>query len=397
MIFHLVLFSAQCLMSTFLLVVSTILFLNHRRYQLVNTLNNKHMLPMNTTTLDYYFHTRLIGWFIQISVMILSVLHAYNMYLQYQQHVRHPISYIMNTLYFIDLFVIILIGDINHHDLQATNTTRSWLSVFAIIFMHNACFYLFLQSWLELSMLFISFFLIMLATFNAFNDISIKQDNPVPIELTCDLYNYLTFSYLNKVLIRPGMQKAALELDDVPELSDTDSAQQLWNRFKRILKKNKNKRAIIGNGSGSDSSSNSSYRSRSSSDSGSSSTSSDIQDGTSAVLNLGYSLYELVKVEWYMHGFFQFLSSLTTFIAPLALERILIHISNGDHDDDSAHNVLPITIEVALTLLFIGPLANAIAQNQNYMRGRWVLIFIHLFLDACFDLTFNYLSIHLSH
>jgi len=361
-IFHLVLFSAQCLMSTFLLVVSTMLFINHRRYQLVNTLNNKHMLSMNTTTLNYHFHTRLIGWFIQIFVMILTVLHAYNMYLQYQQHVRHPISYMMNILYFIDLFIIIFIGDINHHDLQATNTTRSWLSVYAIIFMHNACFYLFLQSWLELSMLFISFILIMLATFNAFNDISIKQDNAVPIELSCDLYNYLTFSYLNKVLIRPGMQKAALELDDVPELADADSAQQLWNRFNRILKKNKYKRTISDNGSGDSTSSSSS--------SSSSSRSSDAKDGTTAVLNLGYSLYELVKVEWYMHGFFQFLSSLTTFIAPLALERILIHISNGDHDDDSAHNVLPITIEVALTLLFIGPLANAIAQNQNYMRGR---------------------------
>jgi len=372
-IFHLVLFSAQCLMSTFLLVVSTMLFINHRRYQLVNTLNNKHILSMNTTTLNYHFHTRLIGWFIQISVMILSILHAYNMYLQYQQHVRHPISHMMNILYLIDLFIIIFIGDINHHDLHVTNTTRSWLSVYAIIFMHNACFYLFLQSWLELSMLFTSCILIMLATFNAFNDISIKQDNPVPIELTCDLYNYLTFSYLNKVLIRPGMQKAALELDDVPELSDADSAQQLWNRFKRILKKNKSKRNISDNGTrgSSDSSSSSSSSSRG----GSSSTSSDTKDGTSAVLNLGYSLYELVKVEWYMHGFFQFLSSLTTFIAPLALERILIHISNGDHDDDSAHNVLPITIEVALTLLFIGPLANAIAQNQNYMRGRYVCYF----------------------
>ena len=377
-IFHLVLFSAQCLMSTFLLVVSTMLFINHRRYQLVNTLNNKHMLSMNTTTLNYHFHTRLIGWFIQISVMILSILHAYNMYLQYQQHVRHPISHMMNILYLIDLFIIIFIGDINHHDLQVTNTTRSWLSVYAIIFMHNACFYLFLQSWLELSMLFTSCILIMFATFNAFNDISIKQDNPVPIELTCDLYNYLTFSYLNKVLIRPGMQKAALELDDVPELSDADSAQQLWNRFKRILKKNKSKRNISDNGSrgSSDSSSSSSSSSNSnSSRGGSTSTSSDNKDGTLAVLNLGYSLYELVKVEWYMHGFFQFLSSLTTFIAPLALERILIHISNGDHDDDSAHNVLPITIEVALTLLFIGPLANAIAQNQNYMRGRCVCYF----------------------
>jgi len=215
----------------------------------------------------------------------------------------------------------------------------------------------------------------MLATFNAFNDISIKQDNPVPIELTCDLYNYLTFSYLNKVLIRPGMQKAALELDDVPELSDADSAQQLWNRFKRILKKNKSKRNISDNDTRGSSDSSSSSSSSSSSRGGSSSTSSDTKDGTSAVLNLGYSLYELVKVEWYMHGFFQFLSSLTTFIAPLALERILIHISNGDHDDDSAHNVLPITIEVALTLLFIGPLANAIAQNQNYMRGRYVCYF----------------------
>jgi len=209
----------------------------------------------------------------------------------------------------------------------------------------------------------------MLATFNAFKDISIKQDNPVPVELTCDLYNYLTFSYLNWVLIIPGMKKVALQLDDVPELADADSAQQLWNRFKRILKKNKTKSTNSGDGI-SIISSNSSEIGSSSNGSGSSGSGSTKDGAASSVVNLGYSLYELIKVEWYLHGFFQFLSSLTTFIAPLALERILIHISSADHDDDSAHNVLPITIEVALTLLFIGPLANAITQNQNYMRGR---------------------------
>ena len=72
----------------------------------------------------------------------------------------------------------------------------------------------------------------------------------------------------------------------------------------------------------------------------------------------------------YPHFIFQLLGSTATYIAPLALERILLHIANNGRDDDTVETLIPISITLAVVLLFLGPLLGGLCDGQNYVRGR---------------------------
>ena len=124
-------------------------------------------------------------------------------------------------------------------------------------------------------------------------------------------------------------------------MSDADSAHQLWARFRQILLSNKE-------------------------------------------LELWYSLYLLIRWEWYAQGFFQFLGSTATYITPLALERILLHIANGGSDDDDVKQLIPISVTLAVLMLFLGPLVSGVSDGQNYVRGRYSYSQTALYLFCLF-------------
>jgi hypothetical protein len=78
-------------------------------------------------------------------------------------------------------------------------------------------------------------------------------------------------------------------------------------------------------------------------------------------------------------GFFQLFTSLALFVAPLALERILLHISHsGDNSVDEQASFIPISVSFAVALLFIGPVMKSIADGQNY--GFHLIFVIKSFL-----------------
>eukprot|EP01036_Dinobryon_divergens_P048865 gene48865-65518_t len=100
---------------------------------------------------------------------------------------------------------------------------------------------------------------------------------------------------------------------------------------------------------------------------------------------LGRSLFSLVYSDWLEQAFFQLLSSCSLFLAPLALERILWSISTHNNNnggssggggsgasDDESNAILPFSLNVAVVLLFVGPVCKAIGDGQNYSRGRHI-------------------------
>jgi hypothetical protein len=96
------------------------------------------------------------------------------------------------------------------------------------------------------------------------------------------LFKYLTFSYLNDILIKPGQPKLELSFErDVPTMSDADSCSYLWDKFiinYRGNHANNNKKG-----------------------------------------KLYLSIFSVIRKEWITQGFFQLISSLTSYISPLAL------------------------------------------------------------------------------
>lgn len=341
----------QFIISITLIILISIIYLVNQNPKLhKNESRSYNVLPTNNMQCKLY--PRLIIWARQIALVSLLLLNIYQYFIE--KHIKYEtMQYISNVLYSLDLIFVIVFDNIGN--LGDYNCNKSWLIIYSIIFLQSACVYLFLQSWVALAILLLALFIVTTAILNTFLDLHVPQINPVPKEFTCGIFDYLTFSYLNYILIKPGLLKDSLELEDVPLLCDEDSAQIMWNRFKTILKNNKKYTVSPTNKTTT-----------------SSSIKIDKDNSNEKVLHLAHSIYELVKIEWYMHGFFQLLSSLTTYIAPLALERILLHISHQNRDDDSIEKILPISIQLAVAMLFLGPLVNAITQNQNYMRGRYL-------------------------
>jgi len=157
-----------------------------------------------------------------------------------------------------------------------------------------------------------------------------------PREYTDDLLSYITFSY-STPLIKLSMEKGSLEFEDVPNLSDGNTCNIVWEQLRKNLIRSK--------------------------------------------LNLFWSLFWLVFPDWLEHGAFQLAASSALFIAPICLRRILAYVSqSGDHGNDqgggdgseesSSFFGISFSVEAAVILLVIGPLFAAIANGQNYLRGR---------------------------
>jgi len=214
------------------------------------------------------------------------------------------------------------------NNLAKQDARMSWLCVYATLCALSAINYALTQTDTLLSLFLLSVLTLALGVVCAFVNVSYEQVNPPTAEYTCGLFNYWTFKHLNKVLILPGMKKKSFEFEtDVPHLSDADAMHEIWKLFRVILLSQKE-------------------------------------------LNLWYSIFRLVKYEWLAQGFFQFMGSSATYITPLALERILLHIANNGSDDDEIKSIIPISIELAVVMLFVGPLLSCIGDNQNYVRGR---------------------------
>lgn len=236
--------------------------------------------------------------------------------------------YATHVLYLVALLGTAFFDGMNH--LANQSARKSWLWLYCILFGHSLLNYLLTPTTTQLVLLLLASLTLVFAIVGAVRSDVYPQHVPPTAEYTSSLFHYLTFAYLNAILIVPGMGKLSFDFAaDVPTLSDADAMRCVWGSFRSILLSQKE-------------------------------------------LNLWYSIYQLVKYEWLAQGFFQFCGTSATYITPLALERILLHTSHSGSDDDEVKGLIPINIELAVAMLFFGPLLASVCDNQNYLRGRHI-------------------------
>lgn len=286
---------------------------------------------------QYTLKPRLVLWMRQ---MLLTAYWCVNIYALWtstppEEHSQEHASllgdrawyYFAHVAFIVAIAVTLLVDNIDN--LYNTVALKAWLVVYTALVLHAIVLYTLASTATACILLVLCVLVLVVAIVCAFVDLSRPQINPPTFEYTCGLLAALAFSHINKVLILPGMKKLSFEFDDdVPGLSDLDSSHEVWKRFRKILLSSKE-------------------------------------------LNLWYSLYQLVKWEWFAQGFFQFMGSTATYITPLALERILLHVANHGRDDDDIKTLVPISVTLAVVLLFVGPMLSCIGDNQNYVRGRY--------------------------
>ncbi len=203
-----------------------------------------------------------------------------------------------------------------------------WVVPYIVVCVYSGIQYVAWPEWLTFILLMCSLLALAFALLCAALDLKAMQINPPNAEYSCELLSYVTFSYLNETLIKVARLKKVLQFEDVPKFVDADSSEQIWDRFRLILSSYKNQ------------------------------------------ISLPFSLLKLVQCEWATSGVFQFIASWSLYGAPLALERILLHISHRGRDDDEVRAVFPVSIQLAVVILFAGPIIKSVGDSQNYMRGR---------------------------
>jgi len=224
---------------------------------------------------------------------------------------------------------------------------------------------------LNLIKIIIRLFILLSAFYCAFYNKEIITKIMPPDECTCGLLSYLTFSYISVPLIDLGAKKRRLDINDLPDLHDDNTCALSWAKFKKILKKYNTSNSVF------------------------------TKPSKVNNINLSYCIFSLVQYDWFQQGLFQLLSSCSFFMAPLALQCILMSISystssssfaslspfgsdgdNNTNQQSHKYALLPVSVEVALLLLILGPTLQAIGTGQNLSMGRHIGVTVKAVLTA---------------
>lgn len=227
---------------------------------------------------------------------------------------------------------------------------RTWLSVYVFNVIYAVFADTLLGNYLSFPILITSSVALLFSILSSYFNPSIAQENPLTREYLCGLFDYITFSYLNKLLIQPGLKKEALEMGDVPTFVDDDCAYIVNRKVAKLVATRLNLQADQNIFSKELFSSSAFF----------------------------WSIFEVVRFEWMCQGFFQFISSLSLYLAPLALQRILLRVASNGTDDDEGKCVVPITVTAALVMLFLGPALKSIGDGQNYGNLFFPVLFLKL-------------------
>jgi ABC-type multidrug transport system fused ATPase/permease subunit len=166
--------------------------------------------------------------------------------------------------------------------------------------------------------------------------VPVRQVHPPTAEFKANLLSYVTFSYLND-LIQLAMREESLENTHVPAFSDGDCCELMFNRGQFA----------------------------------------DLGPVELISKTLLKKLYSLISVDFHRQGFFQFISSSSTFLGPLALQRILLYMSSANGTDGGQSKSMPLfpfSANFAVAVLFIAPIARCFSDGQNYIRGRRIVV-----------------------
>lgn len=235
-----------------------------------------------------------------------------------------------DDLYWVHLFAVVSVCTVLLMDtdmssgsqINVTVTTakqRSWLPIYAVNF-----FYAIVAAYqkagedLTMPISITSSAALVFALLYSFYNPDLAQYNPPTDEYTSTLLSYLSFSYLNTLLIQPGLRKDALDLSDVPNFVDDDSAEVVNKKIAYLMRKRLNVGSNVNI----------------------------FSKGVFSSKAFLSSIFEVVWYEWLGQGFFQLIGSVALYMAPLALQRILLRVSsNGTDDDEGKCKCLYITFQ----------------------------------------------------
>lgn len=261
--------------------------------------------------LTHVFRHRTPLWLMQLALVVLRILIAFSM--------EHLVE--LNLILPICVLVAVILD--NYSLSVSTIKVRCWLVLYSIVLLFTVKEAVYLPSPIRICSMLCSVVVLALSvarsTF-AFEEVLSSPPSP---EYTANLLLYLSFAYLNKTLFAPALSKRCINAEDVPLLTDFDSSEYLWRVYQARRR-----------------------------------------DKSSLLVNI----VRVVFMGALHNGLFAVVGSMLVFVAPLALERILWHISK--EGDDGVEAVLPFGIEAALFMLLAGPALTGVFDNLTYCHGR---------------------------
>lgn len=271
------------------------------------------------------FRHRTPLWLMQVSLILLRVLLAFNL---------HEI-YSWNLLIHASILLSVVFDNCNCAD--APLKVRCWTVLYGLVFLFT------LQqlateplTTLRVLAAFTSLFSLSCSILRSIYAFEELHPSPPSEEYTASLPFYLLYAYLSRSLIWPSLWKPAIQEEDVPHLFEHDLCRYLWSIYNHRRKKE-----------------------------------------SSLALNV-------LRVVWYpicVQVFFAVLSCCFVFVAPLALRRILWCVSNDCSASSSSFDTI-----ASLIALVLGPLLCDLFDNINYAHGRHVGIRIRSILCCvCYE------------
>lgn len=302
---------------------------------------SKEMPPMQPSQLTISIrahrqYSRKVVWLkhvVLFAAIIICLVHIF--------YLPKPLSEVACAAWLLQIVSLVLFVYLDDVRIIGTGYQKKFLYVYFLLTLLGAIEFVWQQTNLSLSLLLCYAVVLGASIFvSFFNFYKLQANIPTP-EYTSNLLTYLSFSYLNAILIKPNMKKEAMEFEDVPRLHDDDCTEPVYVKFQRILRKQ-------------------------------------------SELDLTRALLTLVWPIWLEQGFFQWLSSTGTFFAPLALEKILIFVNcSGDMDCYNSQGFLRVSPYMAVFILFLGPLMKSVGDGQNYVRGRHIGVRLKAALIGC--------------
>lgn len=178
-------------------------------------------------------------------------------------------------------------------------------------------------------------------------NIEVPQLLVPPDEYTCGLITFCLFSFVTKPILLLALRKGFLTIDDVPGLVHHDSCNDVFRRISQVSKQ----------------------------------------------ASLMYKVFLPVRLDTLKSGVYQFISSVLNFATPLALGRIVSHVSSlgssdesGKLPDDDTFGGVNIPVNAAVGILLVAPAMKAIIDGQWLSTGRHMGIRIKA---AVISLIFN--------
>lgn len=298
----------------------------------INSINNSLATPDDSHG-PYKLYSRKFLWLKQLFLLITITVLVIEIVLS--------ISTIETIQLFIicsrALAIILLLTFDNINYLSMPEKQRPWIASYVLLLIDSVCVCL-IESSSEAIIVSVTLSIATVAAFYCSFCTYYKLVIHRPTaEYTCGMWSYFSFSHVTEPLINLARVKGKLEFEDTPTFVDYDTASYNWDQFSKFMEMEKDNVSLL------------------------------------------RVLQRVVWSEWLAQGVFQFFGSSVGFLAPLALQRVLIYVTDKSESGDNygAVPLLPVAIGYAVAMLYILPALKGVFDGQNYIRGRHIGIRIN--------------------